>query len=451
MPSDSIVILVDHKDRDLMGAALIAYHLEGMGIACHLEPLQSWRSCLPAWRPSMILFNHLNTKALSDFSEDLHRRGVLVGVLLNEGMCLADAQRVYLSQKQHPGIHCDLFLTWNEKHREELIRNGFVSPPENVITTGVPRFDLYCEPWSSAYRRKRDSPLTHVLVNTTFAFAHFHDRSEGEQASLISALGEGKIPEKRDYKSMIAAHHRGRAKLPGFIDEMLRHGGYEITVRPHPREDLGFYMDYIAGLPGDQRERVRLDGKAPVQEAIITSDVVLNCENCTTSMETWISGKPSLTLVFERHPAFFAENSSTRSPLVSDPKELPGALENALAHPEQPEYRDARQAYLNEWIFRTDGKCALRVAEAIRKELGNRSNLSPSYPTDFPSLRRGLKSRFARLFDEPSHTQLKHWFRWKIRGTRGKHSMKYRSYLKAVRPSDVSQAMARLRSAAGQA
>jgi len=65
MQKPSVVYLIDHKGRDLMGAALIAYHLEKLGIVCHMEPLQSWRSSLPAWKPNLILFNHLLSKEAS--------------------------------------------------------------------------------------------------------------------------------------------------------------------------------------------------------------------------------------------------------------------------------------------------------------------------------------------------------------------------------------------------
>jgi len=45
-----------------------------------------------------------------------------------------------------PNVHCDLYLTWNDLHRDELIKQKFVSKPEKVITTGVPRFDFYKQP-----------------------------------------------------------------------------------------------------------------------------------------------------------------------------------------------------------------------------------------------------------------------------------------------------------------
>ena len=448
MQKPSVVYLIDHKGRDLMGAALIAYHLEKLGIVCHMEPLQSWRSSLPAWKPNLILFNHLLSKELANYSSELHKRGILVAVMLNEGLCLGDTQRKYLSQKQHPNVHCDLYLTWNDLHRDELIKQKFVSKPEKVITTGVPRFDFYKQPWLTAYQGTNKKSLAQVLVNTTFALAHFHERTEEEQATLISALGEGKIPEKKDYKGMIKAHYNGRNKLPRFLSELLNDGSFYITLRPHPREDLEFYTQWINKLPENQQKRISLDGKTLIQEAIITSDIVLNCENCTTSVESWIADKPTLTLTFDKHPAFHTETYSKRSPQISEPAAIIKTLQETLKNRKQLEYQDTRQAYLDTWVHKTDGKCAERAAQAIHQAVNNRPCRNPTYPSDFSSLRRKLKLWLAHAFDEPSHTQLKHWIRWKTKGSSGKQPMKYRNYLKAVRPSESKAAMNRIKKAA---
>jgi len=300
----------------------------------------------------------------------------------------------------------------------------------------------------TAYQGTNKKSLAQVLVNTTFALAHFHERTEEEQATLISALGEGKIPEKKDYKGMIKAHYNGRNKLPRFLSELLNDGSFYITLRPHPREDLEFYTQWINKLPEDQQKRISLDGKTLIQEAIITSDIVLNCENCTTSVESWIADKPTLTLTFDKHPAFHTETYSKRSPQISEPAAIIKTLQETLKNRKQLEYQDTRQAYLDTWVHKTDGKCAERAAQAIHQAVNNRPCRNPTYPSDFSSLRRKLKLWLAHAFDEPSHTQLKHWIRWKTKGSSGKQPMKYRNYLKAVRPSESKAAMNRIKKAA---
>ena len=444
MEKQRIVFLIDHKGRDLMGAALIAHHLEKLGYEVHLEPLQSWRSCLPAWKPSMIIFNHLSTKLLADYSEELHKRGILVAVLLNEGFCLKDSGRKYLSEPQHPNIHCDLFLTWNTLHRDELIKYQFVTPPENAITTGVPRFDFYRQPWSSIYQKENRQELTQVLVNTTFAIAHYYERSEKDQALLIAAMGNGKVDETSDYKKLIRAHYVGMRKLPEFLKLLLNSGKHQITLRPHPREELTFYKSFIENLPAEQKQRISLNKEEQIQSAIITADIILNCEDCTTSVESWMAQKPTITLTFAKDPAFFTSTYAERSPQVAEPQDLIPAIELALSSPDQPEYKELREAYLNKWLFKTDGRSAQRAANAIHEILSTAPN-TPAYPKDFSSLRRGFKVRLTHLINEPSHFQVKHWIKRMLFGENCKQSMKYRDYLKAVRPSESHDAVEKIR------
>ena len=71
-----MVLLVDNKRRDLMGAALIAWHLEQLGLECILEPLEAWRGALAAHRPNLIIFNHVNAGHLIAYTKRLARMGV---------------------------------------------------------------------------------------------------------------------------------------------------------------------------------------------------------------------------------------------------------------------------------------------------------------------------------------------------------------------------------------
>lgn len=435
----SVVILVDLKKRDLMGCCLLAHHLEQLGITAHLEPLESWRSCLYAWKPDMIVFNHLLHKHLTDFSRELKELGVLVGCLLNEGLCLSDSSRTYLSEPQFPEIHCDLFLTWNELHRDALIREKFVTPPENAITTGCPRFDFYHLPWSRLYQQERDHPRTRVLINTTFALSHFFYRPAEERKTLFRALGDGKIPEALDYNQMIDDHYHGREFLIQYLRPLLASGDFQITLRPHPREESRFYEELLAELPGEQQKLISLDKRESIFEAILNSDIILNCEDCTTSAESWIAQKPTLTLAFEQNPVFFTPIYRECSEIVSRPEELVAAMRASLNDPTPEALQAARQAYLKKWFYRTDGKNALRGAEAIRKTLEQKQP-RPRFPFDFSGIRRGFKLRLLRLINEPSHAKPQNILKRVFRGEQARMSLRHRDYLKAIRPSEVRQA-----------
>lgn len=447
MPPFSVVILIDLKKRDLMGASLIALHLENLGIQAHLEPIESWRSCIYAWKPDMIIFNHLLHRHVTALSADLHRWGVLVGCLLNEGLALSESQRTYLSEPQYPDVHCDLFLAWNKPHENRLRETGLVTPPENAVAVGVPRFDFYQHPWSNYYRRPRKSKRTSVLLNTTFALSHFFERTPQERETLYRSLGNGKIPEALDYNQMIDDHYHSRARVIDYLRPLLESGDYDITLRPHPREDVVFYERLRADLPTDQKARLEIEAEDPVFAAILNHDLILNCEDCTTSAESWVAGKPTLTLTFTKNPVFFTELYASCSPQVDDPDNLIAAITHELAHPAQPEFQKPRQAYLDQWLFQSDGQSSLRAAREIHRVLAEKKP-QPQLPMSFSGIRRGLKVRFFRLFNEPGHTKFKHMIKRALVGDRAKMSIRYRDYLKAIRPGDVREAMSRLRAIA---
>lgn len=439
----SIVILIDHKTRDLPGAALIAHHLSKMGIDAHLEPLESWRSCLYAWKPDLVLFNHLLHEHLHRLSAQLHEWGVLVGCLLNEGLCQGDNIRKYLSEPQSPDLHCDLFLPWNDPHRKALIEAEFVTPPENAITVGVPRFDFYCKPWSKYYEKDKATDRTRILFNTTFALAPHYEYSQEKKDLLKTSFGGGKVPEFSDHNQMIEDHYKGRASVHEYLKPLVESNQFEITIRPHPREDIGFYQELIGKIDSPGTAHVTIERDCSIFESILNNDIILNCEDCTTSIESWMARKPTITLLFEQSPVFFTDFFAQCSPQVDKTDNLISAIARELANPTQPDFKEPRQAHLDKWLYRTDGKSALRAATAI-KEILEQRNPSPSYPFSIANLRRGLKLKLMRLLNEPSHAQMTQIFRRQKTTDKGQIDRRYRDYLKAVRPSDVSEIMTRL-------
>jgi surface carbohydrate biosynthesis protein len=118
----TVVILVDNKKRDLPGAALVAHHLETrFHLKCVLQPLESWRSCLAAFKPNYILFNHLTASHLAYFSIRLRDMGILVGVLPNEGINYNQDDLEFNAGRYHSYAHIDQFFCWNEFHKKALM------------------------------------------------------------------------------------------------------------------------------------------------------------------------------------------------------------------------------------------------------------------------------------------------------------------------------------------
>lgn len=441
--SHRIVILIDHKTRDLPGAALIAHHLQHMGVEVHLEPLESWRSCLYAWKPDLVLFNHILHDHILKLSAQLHEWGVVVGCLLSEGLCQSDSIRKYLSEPQSPDLHCDFFLAWNEPHRQALEEAHFTTPTENAITVGVPRFDFYCQPWCNFFEKPRKNKRIRILFNTTFALAPHYEYTQKKKDLLKGSFGGGKLPGFSDHNKMIEDHHKGRAAVRKYLEPLIRANCFEISLRPHPREDLGFYEDLLQSIDSPGTKHITLERRCSIFESIINSDIILNCEDCTTSIESWIAKKPTITLLFEQSPVFFTEFFAKCSPHVDSPDELIPIIHRELENPDQPDFAEPRKSHLDTWLYRTDGKSSYRAAVAIRDSLAA-NNPNPKYPFSLSGMRRGLKLRLLQLFDEPGHAQIKDILRRLKPNDTDQVDRRYRDYQKAIRPSDVARVSAEL-------
>ena len=435
------VIFVDLPDRDLMGDALIAHELEKRGIKCHLEPLETWQAAIYAHQPHFVLFNHLTVSHLADFSQKLKKWGVLVGCLLNEGLLYKEGSRLYCSTRRHDHLHCDLYLAWNDAHRDMLIEQKFCTPAEMARTTGCPRFDFYKEPWNYVYQhRDKDSELPTILVNATFALAHYYTMPR-ENAYKFFKPWINKIDGiDENYWNIVEAHYKGRERTPDFITPIIKSGKYRVIIRPHPREELSFYKAWIATLSEEEQNRVSLSINEPPPTAIFQSDVVVNCEDCTTSMETWLAEKPTITIALEQHEYWFTETYQRLSPIAYQPEELESLIQTAMAQPSQLDYCKERQEHLETWLHSTDGRCAARAANEIAN-LIKQKNLVPRIPFSLRGFWKKWKLLILKALNEPYRSRPKHVFRRIFSNKQEQVSIKYRDYLKSIRRSDVEEAI----------
>ena len=291
-----VVLLVDSKTRDLPVAALIAHHLDRLGVDCLLEPLEAYRAVLAAHRPDMIIFNHLTASHLVKFSQKLAEMGVLTAVLSNEGINYDPDDLKFNSGKHHSGAHIDWFFCWNEPHRQALLELGF-GARTRIEVVGVPRFDFYFEPWSRAFFQTKavNRGKPRVLVCTNFSLAKFAELPRHHGDKLFAAWKD-RIPIYQDYWRAIEGHATASRRILDHLDALVKAGDFDIVLRPHPREAVDRYAVWLAALPADQRARVTLDATSAITPLILGCDLEISCETCTTALESWIANKPAIVL-----------------------------------------------------------------------------------------------------------------------------------------------------------
>jgi surface carbohydrate biosynthesis protein len=434
------VILVDHKNRDLLGATLIAFHLEKRGVRCHLEPLESYHGCLAAFAPDLILFNHINASHLVRYSQRLRQLGVLTAVLPNEGILYSEEVLRFNSGRFHRDAHIDFYFCWNEIHRKALRDEGRGIQDTRIEVCGVPRFDFYLAPWKKLHEKAifRDSERPRILVCTNLAMARYLGLPEADAARFFEPFL--RISSYRDYPNLIACHGRARETLMQHLAELARCGLYDITLRPHPRETTDFYTQSMQCWPAEMRDRVQLDHSSNISDLILNCDLEISCETCTTAMEAWIVGKPTVELVFERHPTFFHENQACLNALCEKPQEILDVVGQALANPAQKQFQEGREKHISTWCHNTDGRSSERVAEVLANAIHAKKPMRRDFTPN--EQRKAAKLLALQRFDLPYNFNpllgLKHrlWPR--------DYSTKSFVYEKTIRPSDVQAARKRL-------
>jgi surface carbohydrate biosynthesis protein len=442
-----VVVLVDSKTRDLPLATLLAYHLDNLGVECLLEPLEAYRAVAAAHQPSLILFNHLTASHLVKYSQRLAAMGVLTAVLPNEGIYYDEDDLKFNSGQHHSGAHVDYFFCWNELHRQALSQSGF-SQTTRIEVIGVPRFDFYFEPWSRLYHQpaKRAGGRPNVLLCTNFVTAKYWELPR-EQGDKFFAAWKDRIPLYSDYWPAIEAHHKGRQRITEFIRQIAADGRYDLTFRPHPRETIGFYEQLIASLPQEHRQRITVDAGSSITKLILNCDAEISCETCTTALESWIAGKPTIELLLEKHPLWHYQEAAKCGLTCDDPGKITDTLAAVLSTPPPENLQLLRQAHLRKWCQSPAGTSCQQLAKIISQAVyaAKKPDWSKLTAAD---RRRGLKLKMLQKMGKAYHFDPLMPLKMSLRPDY--YAIKNQSYSKAIEPADVAAARNQLIAVLGQ-
>ncbi len=439
----NIVILVDNKKRDLLGSAFLSYHLDKLGIDCHLEPLEATFASLAAYEPDLIVFNHLSAAHLSAYTQKLKELGVIVALLPNEGLGYTKTSQDLVTLKAHVDSHVDVYFCWNESLAEAVRRNARDNI-RRVEVVGVPRFDFYFEPWSRLFTQegaaaRKTRPV--LLVCTNYVFADYIDRPEAAQA--LFGNWASYVPGLADYKTAIEINYRNRSRLMEFLEPLLASNRYDLVLRPHPAENIAVYARMIESLEPALRANIRLSQEKSITPSILASDLEISMDSCTTALESWLAGKPTLEIDLEHHPILTQDLLKPLNVQCSRPEDILRQVEEALADPTQPVQRPLRATHIDKWCHNPTGMATFKVAEAIRDAIERRGPLPPlSKKLGSQDKRRALKLKMLRFIDRPYNWQPQMVFRrlWDQEGS----YIRWKDQDKAIRPSDVAEIGRRL-------
>jgi hypothetical protein len=266
--------------------------------------------------------------------------------------------------------------------------------PQQIVTTGVNRFDFYVEPMRRLLARKSDVEKRYGLtpgrpiVTWATNFAHAgYALKDGEFIQRDwDVRGLTKIPGYTDARAYAAADLRSMRDAQQIMLEIFKHfPQINFVIKTHPAERLDMYLEYLEQCRRAGASNVALVNREYIGDLLNVSSVEIH-RYCTTGLEAWIMGLPTLNF----HLTDWHADPSGGGALgdaaqydhrVSTFEDVRAGLEAYLGGtPVEPRLLAGRREVLSKWLYRLDGQSTARQARAIAAFLA----------ADAPSPRRSL-------------------------------------------------------------
>lgn len=370
-----IIISIDHKWRDLPGNVYIGILLEKMGHKVKYVRYGLEKYYIPSFKPDLLLLVHLYDKERQVFTREMSDAGIKIVLAPTEGIPTLDKYRPFAA-----GIGCDLssvdlHFAWNQT-MADLINENLTIEQSKIHVIGVNRFDFYHQPLRSLLKSKIDfcdennfdPALPIITFATNFTQASFYTKQQDFMEKDAEKLGYKKIMDemhggpreiaKKDYKSR-------EMLIDAFINLVLSKKNVNFILKTHPSEDHQYYKDKIKVALGADVNRVAIIATAYIWDILNVTDILLK-RSCTTGIEAWMIGLPTIEMKLNPEEWYFSEEHASGSDVVKTYSELESLVEDYLnGKPIEQTLLDAREQFITKWCFNNDGNATRKMVSLI--------------------------------------------------------------------------------------
>ena len=283
-----ILVSVGYKSRELEYLSVLTLHLQRAGHEVVLQYSNyEFYAKVWWWQPDVVILGQVNQAENIAMAEYAVASGAHVVILNCEGTYHPEKVVRRFGQQSN---HCVTIMTaWGQQHAQDAPRFSDI-PPEKVVITGTPKFDLYAKPLEKyfakhpPYRALLHKRRPTICVCTSFASAD--DNWEHVKANHVYAA----VGKEQSIKVI-----RGQQQLrDDFIRLALmlhQEGKYNIIFRAHPLENHQYYRDR---LPATQKGFV-MDTSVPPAQLFSVLDLLIH-RTSTIATEAWIAGILTVSL-----------------------------------------------------------------------------------------------------------------------------------------------------------
>ena len=376
------VLVVDHKNRDLEGIALIAHHLyTKQKIFPFITTTKNEISSLIKYQPDIILVQHVRHEHQREFLTYCKEKNIKIALSLAEGFPRHLEDIIFSIGNTEFVKLIDLILPWG-RILANSCRQSPLTVSATISETGSPRFDYHSKELTNSTQAREN--ICHafsieksrkiILWTTNFKYANY---PEGDDA-LIRLIKNPRASDHRISDSIQEKLHDHNLCFEKTTESVLRLAKVfpDITflIKVHPGEyGLSCYLQHFSSCKNvvvfQHHENVTL------------SDLLLACDikisyRCTTSPEAWLANLEHPSIEYQPVGLVLDEFEylSLGNDRVSDYHELHNLITRYLGGETIPtELVAVRRQFIRDYLYSDDGKSAERCASRISDFLNSHS------------------------------------------------------------------------------
>ena len=374
-----VLLIADHKWRDLPGLALLKVLLEDdHGIPARIVNYRFWDAAMLAFRPSVVCPTTQTGPRELGIARAAKRMGVGTIVIPTEGIPSAWKVMPILGCAHTDLSNVDRWFTWNDVVRDYMIEHKSLEA-EQVITTGVNRFDFYVGPLSRLLMPKEELELRYGLTpgrpivtwGTNFAHAGYALKDGDFIQHDWEVRGLTTIPGFTDARAYAEADLRSMRDAQAIMLEIFhRFPHVNFLIKTHPAERLDMYQEYVQQCHDAGARNVALVSREYIGDLLHASAVDIH-RYCTTGLEAWVMGIPTLGFHLKDWHSHESDGGAIGDAarvdhLVSNVDDVSEGLTRYLSGRSiDATVAAGRAAVLRRWLHRLDGGSTARQAQVI--------------------------------------------------------------------------------------
>jgi surface carbohydrate biosynthesis protein len=362
MSSRKILILVDHKHRDLPSLSLIGYYLKKLNYKVIFKALWNELELVKKEDFDAVILPKpiYSKKRLYLFK----KKNIKIFVINTEGN---PQDKKYKMRIQ---VAPDVMYYWN-KSQYELEKNDPIIRNTIKEVIGCPRIDFYSEHLKKVFLSKSElldklnlSDAFTITVATSTQDADF----TSEQLKEFDKKRQKFLSQTADYYEIVANMVKLRESISVIIKKLsIDYPKINILVKPHPNENISYWNKFIENLSNNNCKLVLGES---INSLLNSSDLHISLNVCTTTFEALLCGINCVELHTENSKNLYEdEHLYLSNYVVHNYNELSKILPSIMRKKDTLDLRKKVNLYVNKYFFKNDGMRCIEYSKSINKIL----------------------------------------------------------------------------------